>query len=354
MTEAIRDFAKSCFSSPLNAAITIAIAAWLAVTVPEIIRWAILDAVWQGSSPKACAGVESACWIFIKARANSILFGTYPVAEQWRVELAGAIMLASVLVLLIRQLPHKIVIATVLLFTILPICGVVVSGGVLGLTPVPTERWGGLMLTVALASTTIVCSIPTGLLLALGRRSEMPVVRILSAGYIDIMRSLPLLGVLYLAIILFPIFVPPGVEISPVARAIIALTLFNAASLAEVFRGGLQSVAKGQYEAGAALGMRGWQTMLLIVLPQAITASLPGLVNICVEIIKETTIVLIVGLFDVLGILQAGITDPNWLVGPQVRTTAYFFAGLLFWSLCFGLSRFSAHIEHTLSAGRRH
>jgi general L-amino acid transport system permease protein len=166
-------------------------------------------------------------------------------------------------------------------------------------------------------------------------------------------RGLPLVGVLFLAVVLLPVFMPPGVEVNTLVSALVAFTLFNAATLAEVFRGGLQSVPGHQYQGGAALGLSHGQVMLLIVIPRAISAALPGIVNVCVEIVKETTLILIVGILDLLGALQGAVTDPEWLVSDQVRRTAYFFAGLVFWTLCFGLSRYSAHIERGVSAGTR-
>jgi general L-amino acid transport system permease protein len=168
------------------------------------------------------------------------------------------------------------------------------------------------------------------------------------------MRGLPLIGVLFFAIVMFPFFVPPGVEIDKLLRALIAFTMFDAAVLAEVFRGGLQAVPSAQGEAAIALGLRHWQAMLLVVIPQAVTNALPGIVNVCVVVVKETVIVLIVGLFDFLYILQNGVIDPDWLVGDQIRATAYLFAGLVFWTICFSISRYGAHLENRLNAGRLH
>jgi general L-amino acid transport system permease protein len=165
---------------------------------------------------------------------------------------------------------------------------------------------------------------------------------------------LPLIGVLFVAIVMFPFFVPPGMEVDKLMRALIAFTLFDAAILAEVFRGGLQAVPQGQGEAATALGLKRWQAMFLVVIPQAVTNALPGIVNVCIVVVKETVVVLIVGLFDFLGVLQNGVIDPEWLVGDQIRATAYLFAGFVFWTICFSISRYSAYLERRLSAGRRH
>jgi len=340
-------------STPLNLALTLVLVAAFAATIPSFIEWGFLGAVWSGRSSASCAGSDAACWLFVRAHADVILYGRYPKPEHWRVVLAGLLGLASVLVILLPGIRRKLAVAAALLLIYPPVAAILLRGGIFGLAPEPTAYWGGLLLTAVVAATTIVTAIPLGLLLALGRRSTMPVIAMLAARYIDLTRGLPLVGVLFLAVVLLPVFMPPGVESNNLVSALIAFSLFNAAILAEVFRGGLQAVPRHQYEGGAALGMSHAQVMLRIVIPQAISAALPGIVNVCVEIVKETTLVLIVGLFDLLGVLQTAITDPEWLVSDQVRRTAYFFAALAFWTLCFSLSRYSARIERGVSAGMR-
>jgi general L-amino acid transport system permease protein len=221
------------------------------------------------------------------------------------------------------------------------------AGGVLGLKPVPTSDWGGLMLTVLIAAWSMVTSIPLGLLLALGRRSALPVIAYACAIFIEVWRSLPLIGVLFLAVVMFPLFVPQGFESDKLVRALIAFTLFNAAIFAEVFRGGLQAIPAGQHEAAKSLGLGYWRTTALIVLPQVVRIVLPGMINTCVSIIKETTVVLVIGLVEFLAVLQIAFADPDWLIGDQVRATGYLFAALVFWSLCFALSRYSARLDRT-------
>jgi general L-amino acid transport system permease protein len=243
---------------------------------------------------------------------------------------------------------HKTIGALALLGMFPIVTGVLLYGGLLGLRMILTARWGGLMLTVVIAVWTIASSLPTGLALALARRSRLPVVSGLAALFIDTMRGLPLLGVLFVAITLFPLFVPPGVHFNALARALIAFTLFNAAIMAEVMRGALQGVPRGQYEAARALGLGHWQTMTLAVIPQAVRAAIPGIINVSVAIIKETTVVLIAGLSDFLGTLQNALINPDWLIGDQIRQTAYFFAGLVFFVICFGLSRWGAGMERRL------
>ena len=349
----LREFLRSCVSTPLNIVLTLVVLGGFAAMFPSLIEWALVDAVWSGNSGQSCAGTNAACWLFVRLHSDLILFGRYPPSEHWRVELAGLLGLVSVLVILLPGIRRKLEVACALLVLYPLVAATLLCGGVFGLPPVPTLLWGGLLLTVVVAAWTIVTAIPCGLLLALGRRSAMPVVAVLSARYIDIVRGLPLVGVLFVAVVLLPVFMPPGVDINNLVSALVAFTFFNAATLAEVFRGGLQSVPRHQYEGGAALGLSHGQVLLRVVIPQAVSAALPGIVNVCVEIVKETTLILIVGLLDLLAVLQGGITDPEWLVSDQVRKTAYFFAGLAFWTLCFSLSRYSSRIERGMSAGTR-
>jgi general L-amino acid transport system permease protein len=353
MPASLGDFLRSCVATPLNLALTIAVLAVFGMVIPPLVQWGLIDAVWSGASGQACAGTHAACWLFVRLHWHLVLYGRYPPSQEWRVALAAALGFSGVLVLLLPGIRAKLQMAATLLLVYPVAAAILLVGGVFGLPFVPTSLWGGMMLTLVVAAWTIVTAIPFGLLLALGRRSAMPVVSFLSARYIDIVRGLPLVGVLFLAVVLLPLFMPPGIEINNLVSALVAFTLFNAATLAEVFRGGLQSVPRHQYQGGAALGLSPAHVMLLIVVPQAVRAALPAIINVCVEIVKETTLILIVGLLDLLGVLQGGITDPEWLVSDQVRRTAYFFAGLVFWVLCFSLSRYGARIERGMSAGGR-
>lgn len=342
-------FLRSCVSSPANVALTLLVLGLAALTLPDLARWLVLDAVWTGAAARDCTGRDAACWIFLHARADQILFGTYPEAERWRVVAALAVAVIGIAALA-RQ-PHGFRLgrsALVLAATAIGVA-ILMRGGVFGLAVVPTGEWGGILLTAIIAGWTIATALPLGLLLALARRSQLPLVAGVAAGFIDVVRSLPLVGILFLAIVMFPLFVPPGVETDKLIRALVAFSLFNAANLAEVFRGGLQAVAPGQVEAGRSLGLSPARVTARIVVPQAVAISLPGVVNVCIAIIKETTIVLIVGLFDFLGVLQAGLADPEWLAAESARTTAYVFAGLVFWALCFALSRYSLALERRLS-----
>jgi general L-amino acid transport system permease protein len=212
--------------------------------------------------------------------------------------------------------------------------------------------WGGIMLNIVIAAWSFATAIPLGLLLALGRRSGMPVIAYACATFIELWRSLPLIGVLFLAVVMFPLFVPAGFESDKLSRALIAFTLFNAAIFAEVFRGGLQAIPHGQHEAARSLGLGYWRTTGLVVLPQVVRIVMPGMINTCVSIVKETTVVLIIGLIEFLAVLQIAFADPEWLIGDQVRSTGYLFAAIVFWSLCFGLSRYSARLDRRMRVVR--
>jgi general L-amino acid transport system permease protein len=335
---------RNLFSSWLNGALTVAALLFLFLTVPPLLDWAVIDAAWTGSRGRDCPDRDAACWVFIRARFAQFIYGGYPAAERWRVDLLFALAATGAAALLLPRVPRKAWIAAALI-VVLPVAGtILLAGGRLGLRPVPTGAWGGLMLTLVVATWGIVTSLPLGLLLALGRRSKMRFVRVFCVAFIELWRGVPLIAVLFMAAIMFPLFVPSGTEFDTLLRALVALSLFNAAYMAEVFRGGLQAVPRGQYEAARALGLGYWSLMALVVLPQAIRIVVPGIVNTCIAIFKETTVVLVIGLFDLLGTVQAGLADPEWLIGEHVRTTAYVFTALVFWAFCFGLSRYARRL----------
>ena len=347
----LRLFLRSSVSTPVNIALTVLTLLLLAWVLPDLIQWALIDAVWSGSSSKACEGKDAACWVFIRLRFDQILYGTYPAAERWRVDIVAALAVAGVgLILTPMRAARKRLLALALLCLLPAVSAPLLAGGVPGLAPVPTTDWGGVMLNLVIASWAIATAIPVGLTLALGRRSEMPVISLACAAFIELWRSLPLIGVLFLAIVLFPLFVPPGFESDKLVRTLVAFTLFNAAVFAEVFRGGLQAIPLGQSEAARSLGLGYWRTTALVVLPQVVRIVLPGMINACVSIMKETTIVLVIGLVEFLAVLQIAFADPEWLIGDQVRNTGYLFAAIVFWALCFGLSRYSAPLERAMGA----
>jgi general L-amino acid transport system permease protein len=221
-----------------------------------------------------------------------------------------------------------------------------------GLAPVRTSQWGGLMVTLVVAVTGIVASLPIGILLALGRRSNMPIVRLCSIIFIEMWRGVPLITVLFMASVMLPLFLPEGMTFDKLLRVLIGVTLFASAYMAEVVRGGLQAIPRGQYEAASALGLSYWQSMVLIILPQALKIVIPGIVNTFIGLFKDTTLVSIVGIFDLLGIIHSSFADPRW-ASPQTAPTGYFFAALVFWIFCFGMSRYSIFMENRLHTGHR-
>ncbi|NOU07385.1 MAG: amino acid ABC transporter permease [Hyphomicrobiaceae bacterium] len=225
-------------------------------------------------------------------------------------------------------------------------------GGLFGLPHVATEFWGGMMLTLIVATVGIVAAFPIGVALALGRRSKMPIVKTVSVGFIEFVRGVPLITVLFMSSVMLPLFLPPGWNFDKLLRALIMVALFSAAYLAEVIRGGLQAIPRGQFEAADALGLNYGQKMSMIVLPQALKLVIPGIVNSFVGLFKDTSLVLIIGLFDLLGVVQKNMSDQKWFAPPTVMT-GYLFAGFLFWLFCFGMSRYSMSVERRLSAGDR-
>jgi general L-amino acid transport system permease protein len=339
------------FSSWANTALTL-LALWLVYQlVSTVLGWAVLHATWEGRDGSACAGNEAgACWPFVQAWFGQFLYGRYPEPERWRVNLTYALAVAGLAPLMIPQVPGKLW-STLYLLAVFPVLAVILlSGGMLGLRHIPTDLWGGLLVTLVISSAGIAAAFPIGILLALGRRSAMPVVRWLSIGFIEIVRGVPLITVLFMASVMLPLFLPDGWTIDKLVRALIMVALFSAAYLAEVIRGGLQAIPRGQFEAADALGLSYLQKMALIVLPQALKLTIPGIVGTCIGLFKDTSLVLIIGIYDLLGMAQAASSAPAWL-SPATPMTAYVVAGVIFWVFCFGMSRYSQMLERRLAAG---
>jgi general L-amino acid transport system permease protein len=346
---------ENLFSSPLNAAITVLTALLLLWAVPPIIEWAFIDAVWAGENREACLPADGrevgACWAFVKAKFGQFIYGRYPVEERWRVDLTYLIFAVGLFLLAVPRIPYKRETALFMLFVFPLIAWELLYGG-WGLPVVETSLWGGLLVTLVVAVTGIVFSLPLGILLALGRRSKLPIVKAFSVIFIEFWRGVPLITVLFMASVMLPLFLPSGMTFDKLLRALIGVALFSAAYMAETVRGGLQAIPKGQYEAGAAVGLGYWQTMGLIVLPQALKIVIPGIVNSFIALFKDTSLVLIIGLFDVLGIIQLNFTDANWSA-PSVPATGFVFAAVVFWVFCFGMSRYSQYMERRLETGHR-
>lgn len=312
--------------------------------LPPLIDWSIINAVWQGQSGEACRGQNGACWAFINAKAGQIFYGQYPFDDRWRVNLAYGLAIIGIICVFVPRIPHKLL-SALYLFGIFPVIAVcLLSGGVFGLKYIETSLWGGLLVTLVVAATGMVISLPLGIVLALGRRSNMPVVRWLSIAFIEFWRGVPLVTVLFIASVLLPLFLEAGVTIDKLLRALIGVGLFASAYMAEVVRGGLQAIGPGQSEAARILGLGYWRTMGLVVLPQALTHVIPGIVNTFVGLFKDTTLVLIIGLFDLLGIVQSSFADPNW-AAPQTALTGYMFTALIFWIFCYAMSLYARFME---------
>jgi general L-amino acid transport system permease protein len=333
------------FSSPLNIALTILSLWFLVLVVPPLFEWAILDAAWRGTRIEDCPDREAACWVFVGARWSTFVYGSYPAPERWRVDLVFALGALGLALLMLPRVPGKARIGVIMLTFYPALTFGLLLGGWFGLRHVPTTEWGGLMLTLVVAVWAIATSIPLGLLLALGRRSPRRAISWFCVAFIEFWRGVPLINVLFLAIVMFPLFVPPGLDFDKLLRALVAFSVFNAAYMAEVFRGGLQAVPAGQYEAARALGLGYGRMMVFVILPQAVRIALPALVNTCIGIFKETTLILIIGLFDFLAVIQAGMADPAWLAGEHIRTSGYVFAAFGFWLFCYGMSRYSRTLE---------
>ncbi|MGQ0522688.1 MAG: amino acid ABC transporter permease [Betaproteobacteria bacterium] len=343
---------SNLFPNVLSGFVTLALLFLAWRTLPPLIDWAFLDAVWSAHDPKACrAASAGACWAFVAEKHRFILFGTYPYEEHWRPALAVVVLVALWTASLVpcfwkRWLP------LVWCFGI-ALIGVLMWGGVPGLRYVENERWGGLILTLLLTTFGIGGAFPLAVLLALARRSRMPVLRGLAVGFIELVRGVPLISLLFMASVMLPLFLPSGVSIDKLLRAQIALILFAAAYLAEVVRGGLQAVPRGQYEAADALGLPYWRTTLLIILPQALRIAIPPLVNSFIGFFKDTSLVLIIGLFDLLSTVKVALTDPAW---SGFGVEAYLFASLVYFAFCHAMSRYSQRLEWKLAraeGGRR-
>ena len=335
------------FNSVSNTILTLAALYLLAVIIPPVIRWAVVDAIWHADSGRACRA-GGACWAFIVEKGRFILFGRYPYQEHWRPLFVVVIFIAMILASCDRRLWGRRL--ALLWLAGLFAVGVLMWGGVLGMTYVENERWNGLPLTLILATLGTVFAFPLGILLALGRRSRLPAVRGICVGYIELVRGVPLITVLFMASVMLPLFLPTGMTIDKLLRAQVAIILFTAAYLAEIIRGGLQAIPRGQYEAADLLGLGYWRRTRLIVLPQALAMVIPPLVNSFIGGFKNTSLVIIIGLFDLLGAANAALTDANW---QGFYIEAYTFIAAIYWSFCFFMSRYSQMLEREFNKGRQ-
>lgn len=343
---------ENLFSSITNTILTVVAVAFIAVVVPPILDWAVFSAVWSGDTRDACLGAgKGACWPYISARSGQIIYGFYDDAERWRVNIVYALGAVGIAWMMIPRLPGKLGVGSAMIVLFPLVVYVLLSGGMFDLAVVPSNKWGGLLLTLLIALTGIVFSLPIGILLALGRRSDLPVIRWLCIAFIEFVRGVPLIMILFMASNLMPLFLPSGWNPDKLLRALIAITLFSSAYMAEVVRGGLAAIPKGQTEAAAALGLGYWRTTILVTMPQALKISLPSIVSSCISLFKDTSLISIMGFFDFLQVIKSGNSDPAWST-PNTAFTGYLFAALVYFAFCFGMSRYSAYLERTVGGGK--
>jgi general L-amino acid transport system permease protein len=358
MTGVVGWLRENLFSSAFNIALTILIALLLVWIIPELVKFLLIDAVWTGTDRDAC--LESvqhreigACWPFVWERLPYFIYGSYPIPERWRVDVFFALLAIGIIWMLWLNAPRR-ELGAVYFFVIMPISSFILLTGwsAIGLQPVDTVLWGGVLVTIVVASVGIVFSLPIGILLALGRRSRMPAVRTFSVIFIEFVRGVPLVTVLFMAGVMLPLFVPESLSPDKLVRALVGIAIFASAYMAEVVRAGLQAVPKGQYEGAMAVGLRYWQMMRLIVLPQALKVTIPNIVNTYIGLFKDTTLVFIVGIFDLLRTIEVARIDPKWAT-PVTSTTGYAVAAMFYLIFCYGMSRYARAMEARLAKGDR-
>ena len=336
-------------SSNFNAILTLLVIFALIKYIPPLLNWFIFDADFLGNTKEDCTS-NGACWVFVKVWLNRFVYGMYPDTEQWRINSAFIMLFALVGASFFVSPKYKKYFLIFLLF-IYPIIGLkLISGGDFGLKYVETGAWGGLSLTFIVSAFALILCFPIGMFLALGRRSNLPAIRYSSIGFIELWRGVPLITVLFMSAVMFPMFLPDGTYVDKLIRVLIAITLFEAAYMAEVIRGGLQALPKGQYEAKKkSLGMGYWRMHFLIILPQALKLVIPGIANTFLALVKDTPLIFVVGLLELAGMVNLAKTNPKWL---GMAMEGYVFAGLVFWVICYAMSRYSQNLERKLSTER--
>ncbi len=345
-------------SSPANIALTLVCILFIAWALPSLLQFFFIDAVWSGADREACLASPAqphpgACWAFVRVWFSYFVYGFYPTGQRWRVDLFFLALAFGVAWLLRLSAPRRDL-GALYFFVVLPVLSFLLLHGApyIGLAVVPTALWGGILVTIVVATIGIVFSLPFGILLALGRRSDKPVVRLFAIGFIEFVRGVPLITVLFMASVMLPLFVPEQWAPDKLLRALIGVALFASAYMAEMVRGGLAAVPRGQYEASRALGLTYWRMMGLVILPQALRVTLPNIVNTFIGLFKDTTLVFVVGIFDLLRTIEAARADPKW-AAPNVAVTGYAFAALFYFVCCYGMSRYARSVETRLARGGR-
>ena len=346
------------FSNWVNSLITLFVLYILIQFIPWILNWTIFAADFKYNfngeeiiNREMCSRVldpenGGACWAIIYVRFYQFMYGFYPREEVWRVNLSSIMLAVAIVPLLFDKFPFR---KHFLKFTyVFPIIAFFLLNGGLGLEPVSTNKWGGLLVTLVLGCTGIALAFPLGIILALGRRSNLPVISMMCTLFIEFIRGVPLITLLFFGMVMLPLFLPEGIDMDGLARVLVAVTLFQSAYMAEVIRGGLQAIPQGQYEAARSIGLSYWQMNMKVVLPQAIRISIPSIVNTSIGLFKDTTLVIIVGLLDLLGIGRGALADTTWL---GLAYEVYFFVSLVFFIFTFAMSRYSLYLEKKLKTG---
>ena len=357
-TGAIGWLRANLFGTPFNAVLTVLVVLLAVWTVPPLVRFLLIDAVWSGTDREACLATAArpeigACWAFVREHLAYFTYGSYPIDGRWRVDVFFAMLAFGMGWLLWLEAPRR-GLGALYFFGIFPVVSFFLLYGLppLGLEIVDTSRWGGILITVVVSAVGIVFSLPFGILLALGRRSHMPAVKFAAVTFIEFVRGVPLITVLFMASVMLPLFLPPGWPPDKLIRALVGVALFSSAYMAEVVRAGLQAIPKGQWEAASALGLGYWQALRFVVLPPALRITIPNILNTYVGLFKDTTLVFFVGIFDFLKTIETARDDPAWST-PVTSASGYAFAALIYFICCYSMSRYATGIERRLARSDR-
>ncbi len=334
--------------------LTLLTLALIILIVPPLLDFMLLKAVWSGTDREACLATAQnpevgACWAFVRDRFFYFIYGSYPIPERWRVDIFFAMLAVGIVWLLWLEAPRRDL-GSLYFFVVVPVVSYILLTGwpLIGLRNVDTSLWGGVLVTIVVSWVGIVFSLPIGILLALGRRSTMPAVKLFSVIFIEFVRGVPLITVLFMASVMLPLFVPDAWSPDKLLRALIGIAMFASAYMAEVVRAGLQAIPKGQYEGAMAVGLGYWQMMYLIILPQALKVTIPNIVNTYIGLFKDTTLVVIVGIFDFLRTVEVSRIDPKW-AAPTTSATGYAFAAIFYFIFCYAMSRYAKGVEARLA-----
>ena len=341
---------NNLFSSPFNAIATLIILWLLAKVLPPMIDWLFISANWSGTTQDDCLK-GGACWVFIKAWSKQFFYGSYPLEELWRVNFSLLLLFFVIILSFLLPAKWRNVIALPAFLALPFVCLLLLDGRLLGLPHILTDFWGGYSLNILIAAASMIVAFPLGFLWALGRRSDMPFTRSVSVTCIEFFRGTPILALFFMGSVMLPLFFPEGVTVDKLLRVWIILILFMAAYMAEVFRSGFQAIPNGQYEAADSLGLGYWQKTLLIIFPQVVKVAMPNILATFVMVFKNTVFLLVIGVPEVLQIVQSALSNSNWLGGHA--TEGYLFVGLVFWICCYGMSVIASSIENKLDTSHR-